>query len=1034
MRANHYILFAQKVILLLTIILSLSASLPAEDQNIQFQHITNGDGLSQTTVQCIIQDRKGFMWLGTRDGLNRYDGNEFRHFKPSINDPQSLSNNSIQAIYEDRSGILWIGTFKGLNKFDREKGNFTHYLNVPEDPRSLSHDGIRAICEDHLGNLWIGTSGGGLDIFDRDNERFSHHRAEANNPQSLSSNIVNSLYEDHAGVLWVGTDSGLNRFNQEKGIFTRYQYDPHDPNSLSSDTVLSLYEDHTGALWVGTDSGLNRYDREKNRFIRYKNDPNNPDSLSSDTVFSIYEDHTGALWVGTYSGLNRYDREKNRFIRYKNDPNNPDSLSDNEIIAIYEDRSGMLWIGTYYEGLNLFDRNRKKFILYKLSNKPPSRCFYKDASGVLWVGTDGEGLYKLDRPNNNIRLYKHERYNPYSLSNNSVFSIIEDRSGVLWVGTYGGLNRFDRVKEKFIHYQHDSKDLASLSYNKIRSLYEDRSGVLWVGTYGGGLNKFDRVKERFTRYQNNSHDPNSLSNNNIWSICEDRSGVLWVGTYGGGLDKFDRVKERFTRYQNNSHDPSSLSSDYILCIKEGSDGTLWIGTEGGLNRYDPEKNSFVHYREEEGFVNNVIYGILEDESGNLWLSHNKGLARFDPQKQTFRNYDVKDGLQSNEFNGGAYYKSRNGEMFFGGTSGFNAFFPHEIKDNPYLPPVVITNFQTFNKPVPIGKTSEGRIILKKSITETESIELSFKDRVLSFEFAALNYVSPEKNQYAYIMQGFEKDWNYVGNRHFASYTNLPPGQYIFRVKGSNNDGIWNEQGASLRIRITPPFWKRWWFYLICISFVTSLGLGMYQYRISQLKRHEEVLEKLVVERTHQLREANQKLELLATTDGLTGIANYRRFREFLHLEWRRAIRYRNPISIIMVDVDDFKPYNDTYGHQAGDECLQKIASVLIENCGRPGDLSARYGGEEFIIILSDTNASGALHEAEQIRASVASLKIPHEKSRAADYITISLGCATAFPKQGSIPDSLISAADQALYESKKSGRNRTSVADLSSKK
>jgi len=865
-------------------IVNVSPNLFAQKNSMTFGHISLEQGLSQNTVLCIFQDRKGFIWFGTGDGLNKYDGYSFTVYHHDPENPQSLSHNVVHSIYEDRSGVLWIGTGGGgLNRFDPRSSRgeieqFTHYQADPDDPHSLSHNVVRSIYEDRSGVLWIGT-GGGLNRFDPqssqgETEQFTHYQSDPDDPHSLSHNVVSSIYEDRSGVLWIGTVSGLNRFDPRSSQgdteqFTHYQPDPNDPHSLSHRVVSSIYEDQSGTLWIGTGGGgLNRFDRETEQFTYYQADPNDPYNLSHNRILSIYEDRSGVLWIGTYGGgLNRFDRERKKFIHYQPDSNDPNSLNHNDVLSIYEDRSGVLWIGTGGGGLNKFDRSKERFIHYQTTPNDPGSLshnevssVYEDRSGVLWIGTGGGGLNRFDRDMEQFTYYQTDPTDPQSLSSNAVLSVYEDRSGMLWIGTWdGGLNRFDRNTEQFTHYYADPDDPYSLSSNAVWPIYEDHSGALWIGTWGGGLNRFDRDTKQFLHYYADPDDPNSLSSNVVLSIYEDRSGVLWIGT-DGGLNKFDPRSsrgdtERFIHYQTDPNDPLSLSHNRVLSIYEDRTGVLWIGTSGGLNKFDRAQETFIHYNKKNGLPHNAIAGILEDQQGNLWLSTGKGISKFNPRTETFKNYSMRDGLQGYEFNAGAYHKSRRGEMFFGGVNGFNAFYPDRIKDNPHIPPIVMTDFQLLNKSVVPSDDSP----LQQSITETEEITLSYKDNVFSFEFAALDYTTPEKNQYAYMMEGFNEDWVYSGTKRFVTYTNLDPGRYIFRVKGSNNDGVWNEEGIAVKLTIVPPFWQTTWFKILASACFIGFVYALHKIRIINIERQREKLEYQVGERTRELVEKNQQI-------------------------------------------------------------------------------------------------------------------------------------------------------------------------------
>jgi PAS domain S-box-containing protein len=858
-------------ILITLIILSLSSLVFTQEYSIRFTHIGIEHGLSQSSIYCMMQGDNGFMWFGTEAGLNRYNGYDFDIFLSDIDDPTSLSHSYILAISKDRAGNYWVGTERGLNLFNKKKEKFTRYNNDPNNPNSLSDNRVLAILEDSRGFLWVGTDNG-LNRFNREEENFQRFLANPENPNSLSHNFIQCIYEDKSGQLWIGTrGGGLNRLDRKNNHFIHYKHEPKDIKSLSDNSVLSITEDSAGILWIGTEhGGLNQLDIKEKEFKHYKNDPNDPNSLSDDHVNVVFEDKTGVLWVGTNDGgLNIFDRKSMRFIRYQNNPDDPYSLGSNRVLSIYEDNMGGLWFGNYGGAINIYNRQAQKFIHYQ--TKPGNlnslsyndvRPIYEDRSGILWIGTDSGGLNKFDRKRERFTHYQNKPGDSYSLSDNRVFAICEDFSGVLWIGTNGGgLNRFHRQSGKFYHYQYDAKNSFSLSDNRIRAIREDRYKQLWIGTNGGGLNRYEREKDQFIHYKFDPQDPNSLNNDRIYCIYETPAGVIWVGTFGGGLNRFLREENHFIHYTNDPSDPRSIGDDFILSIHEDKEGTLWVGTlGGGLNKFDPHSSTFSHYTEKDGLPNNVIYDILEDDDGNLWMSTNKGLSKFNPKSLTFKNYDMRDGLQSNEFNTGTGFRSKMGEMFFGGINGFNSFFPDKVKDNPFKPQIVITAFQLFNKSVPIGEMEDDRIILQDSIIETQNIVLSHTDKAISFEYAALHYASPDKNMYAYMMEGFETDWNYVGDRRFVTYTGLPPGEYVFKVKGSNNDGIWNEIGKSLNIIINPPFWKTLWFYAICILVAFTIAFGIYRLRVRQLKTRKEELEDLVKERTSQLGESNKQLE------------------------------------------------------------------------------------------------------------------------------------------------------------------------------
>jgi len=1038
------------LISILCIVLALhSFPIYSHDNNLHFERISLEQGLSQVMVYQIIQDTRGFIWVSTQDGLNKYDGYQFTVYRNNPEDISSLSDNFTRSLMEDSKGNIWVGTIGGgLNRFDPDLETFTRFQYDHNDASSISSNTIYSIYEDKKGRIWIGTAGG-INRFNEDSASFTRYLNQKDNDHSVSHNSILTIVEDLDGDLWFGTEGGgLNRLKAgQNDQFIRYQNRSAGTSELSHNIVRSLLVDKQGVLWVGTESGLNVFNKNSDRFTQYKHQQNNPNSLSHNVVHAIFEDRRGSLWIGTEGGglnrlVNHFQTEVNlSFVHYHNQIGNLRSLIDDSINSIFESSDGLIWFGTI-TGISKFDPNTEPMSHYRYRMNIPSslnnndtRSIFEDSEHTLWVGTFGGGLNKLDSKTGKFTHYKSKTNDPNTISSNYIRSIVEDSIGNLWIGTRKGLNKFNRKEGTFIRYYNVADDPNSLSNNAIRFIYVDKSDFLWIATYGGGLSLFDPRSNRFTQHKHNADIPSSLSHNKVLSIFEDSSSVIWVGTQGGGLNKLlsrDKLDQplMFKHYQHQKDNRRSISSNTVRYLLEDSNNHIWLATQGGLNVFDKEKETFRYFREKDGLANDVIYGILEDDHKNLWISTNKGISQFNLNTESFVSYDKKDGLQDNEFNSGAFYKGYTGLLYFGGINGFNAFDPKAIKKNNVEPPVVITDFLLFNRSVKVSDKKSDSFTLKRSINSTKTIRLSYTDYIFAFEFSALNFRQSEKNQFQYKLEGLDNNWIHTDHLHRrATYTNLQDGEYRFRVKASNDDGVWNETGASIKLIIVPPFWRTQWFKLFAILTIVSLGYSIHLYRTRLLTIRTKLLRQKVKERTSELASVNKELKKLAITDSLTGLANVRKFRSFLDYEWPKLFREQGFLSIILLDIDYFKLYNDTFGHQAGDDCLKQVAIALKASVHRSADLVARYGGEEFIVLLTHTDIHGAVVVAENIRKELGSLKLIHSASLCSKYVTVSLGVACVKPSIAGNSTTLIKAADEALYLSKEKGRDRVTLSN-----
>lgn len=856
-----------KINLLLSFLLILFfvPSAFAQQSNVNFKHITVEEGLSQSTVKSVLKDSQGYMWFGTRDGLNRYDGYRITIYKNDSRDVTSISDNFINDIFEDTNGDLWLGTAKGLDKFDRD-GNYFKRYSLGESDVDVKH-----IFQDKKGNMWLATYAG-MYLFNSSDGTFKTYKHQEENPNSLINDEINRLTEDAQGNLWIATEGGLDRLDTQNNTFTHFLHDPKNPKGIASNLVKSVYYDSKGNLWVGLRAGgiafYNPYDHS---FISYKNDPANPNTVAHNDIASLVEGPDGNLWIGTENGgISVFDYFRNKFTTYIPDKNDPSSISHNSIHSLYKDNQGNIWAGTWAGGVNLYSPFLKKFTHY--SKIPGTSLIGMDAvggdsDGNIWVGLEEVGLVRFYSKNGKFKIYPNPNQQRFDVS---VYDIVELNKDTLAIASRrGGLSFFDKKTARFTHLIPEEGNPASVTGHEKNVVLVDREGNIWTGDWYKGLNCYNRKTKKFTNYLHDSQNPNSISHNRVFAIHEDQDGKLWVGTDGGGLNLFDPKTKKFTRFMHEENNEHSISHNTVFSIMEDSKNRLWIGTYGGgLNLLDRKNMTFTSYTQKDGLPNDVINGILEDGNGNLWMSTNKGLCRFNPETKVCNHFDVKEGLQGNEFTRNACYKAQDGTMYFAGPKGLNVFHPDSIKVNPNIPPVFITDFQIFNESVVPGKEDSP---LLKSISQTKDITLPYWKSVFSFEFAALNYTLAEKNKYLYKLEGFDKDWNRVSEHRKATYTNLDPGKYKFIVKATNNDGVWNEEGNFVNILITPPFRKTWWFRTLLAISVIGGALTFYHVRMNAVKAQKAELERQVTDRTSEVMQ--QKEELQAQSDFLMTMNN-----------------------------------------------------------------------------------------------------------------------------------------------------------------
>lgn len=824
---------------------------------IKFKQISIEQGLSNSYVFAIRQDSRGFMWFGTRDGLNQYDGQQMKIYRTIPGDKHSLSDNVIRYIYEDSNKVLWIGTLNGLNSFNPYSNSFTRYNHDRKNSNSVSGGLVACIFEDSQHTLWVAFQDGYLDVFNRQTKQFTHFIHHKKNSSSISAGAVNYIFEDRQNRLWIATDSGLNLYNRQTKKFSLFK----NKFGNIANQIEGIQQAHDNKLWLSTkNAGVLVFDPQYNSFKQYKHIQGSEGSLSSDeiTIEGLLIDHEGHVWIGTINGgLNLYNPEDDSFYHYKHKFYDPTSLAQLSASGLFEDNQGNLWVGTGRGGICLYTPAANRFNVYRQEKDANSlsfsdvKSFCEDSKGNIWIGTDGGGLNLFNRKKATFKHFRYNEANPASIGSDAVLDITEDRDRNLWISTWaGGLNLLRPGSKKFIRFKNNPNDKTTISSDMVFKTFQDSKGNIWVGTFAGGLNLLDAKTHQFRRVTKDPDGVTSFLGNNVFIINEDKAGNVWFGGDDGGLNCYNLKSRRFSHYFNEF-----AKKPDIRVIFTDHKGRLWIG-QSGLYLFDAAKKSFSPYSKKAGQFDDMIKGITEDEFGNLWVSANDGLSMFNPDKHTYKKFNINDGLQGIEFESNSFLRAKDGEMFFGGTKGLTTFYPKNIKINTFLPPVFITGLQIFNKTIVPGQKDS---ILKIDISLTRQLHLNYRQTSLTFEFNALNYVIPENNSYAYKLEGFDKSWTTADATKRATYTNLDPRTYTFRVKASNNDGFWNPKYASVQITITPPYWQTLWFRILAgLTFIAGI-YSYYRHRINSINKQKIELEKQVKERTADI--ANKAEEL-----------------------------------------------------------------------------------------------------------------------------------------------------------------------------
>jgi len=823
----------------------------------QFSHYGVADGMSQSEILCIFQDSEGYVWFGTQNGLNKFDGYSFEHFLNDPTDIHTISNNWIFDISEDQYGLLWIGTKGGLNKYDKQTGRFST-VSLAADHADSENNFIYGIALDES-HIYINQSPT-LSVLDLNTGTTKSYQNTFETGGALYDKGFPVL-KCRNGMIWIGSNNGLCHFNPEEQEFTYFHSGETGTNSISNGHITSLLEDKKGNLWIGTEDGLNIYHPESGLISQYRHHPNRPGSLSHNYVQTMLQDHRGNIWIGTDGGgLNLCSdippAGTLEFTHFRNLADNGSFIGHDIVLSLVEDRSQNLWIGTL-AGVDKTDLKKKSIASYEKANNPNSidlldnviASVFVDEDHRLWVGTWGKGLSMIDRNTNKSMHYLAESLGERHIPENHIHVIFKDSQSRIWLGTRNGVSIFDRSGQQFIPVEQyfDAPGFNQFSNNRVYCILETSDGRFWIGT-GNGIYILDTETRETTIIRDDSDGPLTISRNLVYSLLEDSDGEIWIAA-SNGLDRYDPSTKLMIHYANDPDSANSLCDNYTISLCEDREGYIWIGTSVGISRFNKSDSSFTNYSKEDGLPSNIIYNIIEDDNGHLWFATGSGLAMLNPDPASDDAFIVMDELLGREFNIKAVHKSEQGELFFGAIDGLISFHPDSLTDNKFIPPVAITSFE-----------KENNGIRQKLNIYTGEIDLSHKDYSFTIEFSSLDFTNPSKNRYSYKMEGISDHWIEIGTRRFVPFTNLPQGGYTFHVQGTNNDGVWNHVGASIQITIHPPWWRSKYAYAGYALALIVLIILIIRLREQNLVKEKRILEEKIVERTTEIARKNISLE------------------------------------------------------------------------------------------------------------------------------------------------------------------------------
>jgi diguanylate cyclase (GGDEF)-like protein len=1009
-----------------------SARASPSDPEIAFTRLSSAEGLSPGAIKAIVQDAQGFIWFGTEDGLDRYDGYELRHFAHSASIPGSLPDSWISALTRDAAGRLWVGSDGGAVVWrDEASGTFRAQDPISHEPLLDPTGKVRALYVDASGRLWIATRNAGVRAIDLLRHVSTDYRHDARNEDSLSDDSVYAITEDASGKIWVGTASGLDRLDPQSGRIVHFTsglrstgVSPNEPAKVNA-----LCVDRLGTLWVGLDTGLVRFNIATESMTLLRHSDAGPETLPAGAITALLEEGEQRLWIGTTAGLAILDRQSGQFRVLRHDPTSQESLPDNNITTLFQDRAGLLWVGTKSGGAARWNPRSWSFGHHRFADQGANNTvtsFAVDQNGTLWVGSLGAGVAAID-PHSGVTLrYRSGAHSPVRLHDDAVMTMLVDQRNRVWLGTMNhGIDRLDAARREVKHFDAAVDDPAALPAPGIMSLLRDRRGRIWVGTYGGGVAMIDPATDRIVRYDRSRANTGASLGDRATALVEDHAGMIWIGTDGSGLSVLDPATGRFAHFAHDTHDGASLSADIVYALHVDSNGVLWVGTRGGgIDRvvgapFGPRGVRFVNLSESDGLPNSTVYGIESDSTGTLWVSTNRGLASIQPDGHGIRSFRRDQGLQSNEFNFGAHYHGSDGTLYFGGNNGYNAFIPQRLQLSQPPPTIVLTNVLRANVPVSASPDLISRV------------DLGYRDSVITFQFAALDFAGPSNVHYSYRLDGFDAGWVDAGNARQATYTLLNAGDYVFRVRAANDGSRWTERASGVSLHVAPPPWASWWAWTsyVCSFCAVVFLLALAQHRrmkrevayARRLKQEVDERTQELAERNRDMERANQRLHEISVSDSLTGLGNRRFLQEAMSVMASESARGMISDCVLMIiDLDHLKPINDEYGHEGGDAVLVQVADILRREF-RPTDLIGRWGGDEFVVVCRQTDLAAASTLAERVRSSVAKriFRIGHGLAARTSCsigfapIPFILGQARSFDWERSL-----SVADLGLYEAK----------------